>query len=86
MIKIISRESYQILLDTISRLVKERREQQERIDRLVEAVARKDGGVIVRMPPPSATLPQFDVQPAPEKGVGWFDQVSNPLPPGGTKQ
>ena len=73
----------ELLRETIKQQARQLRENQERIDRLVEAVARKDGGVSVQMP--RVRLPEFDDKPAPEKGEGWFDRKVNPLPPGGNK-
>jgi len=69
-----------LLRETIDRQTRELRERQERIDRLVEAVARKDGQVSLGMP--RLVLHEFDDKPAPEKGAGWFDQKASPLPPG----
>ena len=77
--RFISKSEEKFLRDTIEQKTRELREHQERIDRLTEALARKEGQVIVRMP--HIHLPEFDDRPAPEKGSGWFDQKANPLPP-----
>lgn len=82
--RLITRSEEKLLRDRIEQQARDLREHQERIDRLVEAVARKDGGVSVRMP--QIHLPQFDDKPPAEKGAGWFDQKANPLPPGGKPQ
>lgn len=55
---------------------------QERIDRLTEAVARKEGTPIYM---PQAELPKF-VSNAPEKSPGWWDQKpAQIIPPIGGK-
>jgi hypothetical protein len=82
-VRFISKSEENLLRQRIEQQTRELRENQERIDRLVEAVARKDGGVSVQMP--RLKLPEFDDKPPAEKGSGWFDQKCNPLPPGGTK-
>jgi len=78
-VRFISKAEEQFLRSTIEQKTRELREHQERIDRLVEALTRKEGHA-VRMP--SIHLPEFDDKKPAEKGSGWFDMKASPLPPG----
>lgn len=55
----------------------------ERIDRLTEGLARKNGGELIM---PQAPLPRFDPGPyrEKEKSSGWWDTVK-PTPPASPK-
>lgn len=85
-LKLVSKDIWNLTLDTIRELRADVRKERERNDRLVEALARKND---VPLFMPAASTPE-QIKTVLEKSVGWFDK--KPVPdlevkkPGGTKQ
>lgn len=73
--KILSNAVWEVLQSELEFLRAEAKRDKERLDRLVEALSRKQNLPVVM---PQAELPRFEPAKVLEKSSGWFD--NKPLP------